>query len=161
MKNILTHPFLVLLVRCFLGVVFVIAAIDKIAIPETFAIAVEAFKLVPTSAINIFALVIPWIELVCGVFLIAGVFVRASSAMLSSLLAIFIVSFISALLRELTIDCGCFGPAHATPVGWRKIFEDIGLLALGQYLFFVSAPAKAEETPLSISLPEEARTSQS
>ncbi|MBI1803087.1 MAG: DoxX family membrane protein [Ignavibacteriae bacterium] len=157
MKRILAHPYVVLLVRCFLGVVFVIAAIEKIAIPETFAISVEAYKLIPTYVINVFALVIPWVELVCGLFLIAGVFVRASSALLSGLLAVFVVALISALLRELKIDCGCFGPSHATPVGWGKVLEDVGLLVLSLYVFFVSAPKMTEDTQPSTSLPGEAR----
>jgi len=138
MKNILTHPYLVLVVRCFLGVVFIIAAIEKIAIPETFAISVEAYQLVPIQFINIFALIIPWMELACGLFLIAGVFIRASAVLLSTLLAVFIVAIIAALLRELKIDCGCFGPSHATPVGWGKVFEDVGLFILGLYLYVAS-----------------------
>ena len=146
MSKILTHPYLVLIVRCFLGAVFIVAAIEKIAIPETFAISVEAYKLIPTQLINIFALIIPWMELVCGLFLVAGVLARASAALLSALLSVFIVALISALLRELKIDCGCFGLAHATPVGWGKVLEDVGLLILASYIYFVSAPGRREET---------------
>ena len=150
MRKILKHPYLVLVVRCFLGVVFIVAAIEKIAIPETFAISVEAYKLLPTQLINVFALIIPWMELVCGLFLVAGVFARASAALLSALLTVFIIALISALLRELKIDCGCFGTAHATPVGWGKVLEDTGLLFLALYLYFVSASGRGEEaTPFA------------
>ena len=146
MKTFLTHPLVVIIVRSFLGVVFIIAAVEKIAMPETFAIAIEAYKLMPTQIVNISALIVPWIELLCGIFLIAGAFSRASAALLSVLLVVFIVALISALLRELKIDCGCFGPAHATPVGWGKVFEDLGLLILGLHVYFVSIPKNIEGT---------------
>ena len=64
MKTLLTHRYVVFLVRLFLGVVFIVAAIEKIAVPETFAISIEAYKLLPLQAINIFALLIPWVELI-------------------------------------------------------------------------------------------------
>jgi len=150
MKSFFTHPYLLLLVRCFLGVVFIVAAIDKIALPEAFAISIEAYKLLPIQAINVVALIVPWVELVCGLFLIADVMKRASAALLSALLIVFIVALISALLRELKIDCGCFGPSHATPVGWGKVMEDVGLLILAVYLYVASTIRNGEEALPSV-----------
>lgn len=136
MMKLLSNRLLMFAARCVLGTVFIVAAMDKIAIPETFAISVEAYHLVPVQLVNVFAIVVPWIELLCGIFLVAGVFVRGSALLLSSLLGVFIFAIVSALMRQLKIDCGCFGPAHATPIGWEKVLEDIGLLVLGMYLYF-------------------------
>jgi putative oxidoreductase len=137
-KSFLFHKYLVLAVRLFFGGVFIIASIEKIAYPETFAISVEAYKVLPISFINIFSLVIPWMELLCGVFLLGGVFLRASASLLTLFLGMFTVAILSAMMRQLNIDCGCFGPAHSTPVGWNKILEDFGLIVLGIYLFLAS-----------------------
>ncbi|HTK81964.1 MAG TPA: MauE/DoxX family redox-associated membrane protein [Bacteroidota bacterium] len=153
----LSNKYILAVVRIFLGSVFIVASIDKISAPDAFAASIVAYKLVPYAAVNILALVIPWLELVCGIFLIGGVYVRGSSFALSVLLTVFIVAIITALLRELKIDCGCFGKEHATPVSWMKVGEDLGLLLLSMYnLIFGPKPGHekgethAEETPNSV-----------
>lgn len=145
MKSFLFHRYCVLAVRLFFGGVFIIASIEKIAYPETFAISVEAYKLLPVSFVNIFSLIIPWIELLCGIFLFGGFFLRASASVLSVLLSMFMVAILSAMMRGLNIDCGCFGPAHSTPVGWNKILEDIGLIVLGIYLILAASDRTKEQ----------------
>jgi len=126
----------VLLSRFVLGMVFIVASIEKIAMPETFALSIVAYQVVPMSFVNVFALVIPWLELFCGVFLVGGMFVRSSSLLLSLLLLVFIVAIISAMVRHLNIDCGCFGAIRSSPVGIARVLEDLGLLLLGIHLFF-------------------------
>src|SRR5260370_41160671 len=101
-----SNRYLQLMVRCFLGVVFIVSSMGKISAPEHVAAAVEPFKLLPVSFINIFALLIPWLELLCGIFLIAGVFRRASALILSALLCLFLFGILSAMMRRLHIDCG-------------------------------------------------------
>ena len=130
-SRILSNVYLMLSCRLVLGSVFIIAAIDKIGAPDAFAENIYAYGLVPYPLINLFALVLPWLELLCGIFLISGMLVRPSAVILSFLLLIFILAIIIALSRHLNIDCGCFGKEHATPVSWEKVLEDIGLLLLG------------------------------
>lgn len=134
----LANKYIVFVARAVLGCVFVVAAIDKIAAPEAFAANIAAYKLIPYALVNLIALVVPWMELLCGVFLIGGVYRRGSAAILSVLLAVFMVAMVSALLRELKIDCGCFGKAHASPVSWMRVLEDAGLFLLGVYIYVVS-----------------------
>ena len=155
MRDVLSNRFLYLMARCFVGVVFIVASIEKIAVPEQFAVAVEAYKLLPISLVNMFALFIPWLELLCGIFLVGGVFTRGSSLVVSVLLSVFLFGILSAMMRQLHIDCGCFGPKNSSPVGWPKVMEDLGLLLLGIYLYVFSEvplpddrirPAVAEKT---------------
>jgi putative oxidoreductase len=143
MKRILTHNVLLLTARYILGLVFIIASVEKIAIPELFAANIQAYQVMPMIAINLIALVIPWLELICGIFLLSGVFVRSSSLLLSLLLGMFIILIILAILQGLKIDCGCFGSSHESPVGWMRVLEDIGLLVIGLYIFYISIPGKA------------------
>jgi putative oxidoreductase len=135
MNNVLGNKYLVLLSRLALGLVFIIASVEKIAVAEAFAVSVDAYQLIPVSLVNIAALLIPWIEFVCGLFLVCGIFVRSSALLLSLSLCVFIVAIISAMIRHLNIDCGCFGSANSSPVGLMRIVEDIGLLLLGIHLF--------------------------
>lgn len=130
-SRIFSNPYLILLCRLVLGSVFIIAAIDKIVAPDAFAENIYAYGLVPYPFINLFALILPWLELLCGIFLISGMLIRPSAAILSLLLLIFAVAIIIVLSRHLNIDCGCFGKEHATPVSPEKVMEDIGLLVLG------------------------------
>jgi uncharacterized membrane protein YphA (DoxX/SURF4 family) len=139
MMNLLSNKYLLLAARCILGIVFVFAAIEKIAAPEAFAISVEAYRILPLPVINIFALLVPWLELLCGLFLMAGHHLRGSSLVASILLAGFTLAILSAMARGLTIDCGCFGAAYQTPVTWTRVLEDLGLVILGGYVFLVSS----------------------
>lgn len=134
MSSFLKNPYVVLVSRYLLGVVFIIASIDKIFFVEAFAANIEAYKMVPYPIVNLLALIIPWLELICGILLIGGVYVRGSALILTALLGIFTAAIISALMRGLEIDCGCFGKDHATPVSWTKVAEDLGLMVLGVYI---------------------------
>jgi len=138
MKNILSNKYLLLLSRVVLGLVFVIASVDKIAVPEVFALNIQAYQVLPLSLVNLTALVIPWVELLCGIFLISKIFIRSSSLLLSALLCLFIIMLATALTRGLTIDCGCFGASHTSPVSWSRIDEDIGLLLFGVHILYFS-----------------------
>jgi putative oxidoreductase len=143
----LSNKYLLLVARLLLGSMFIVASIDKIAAPEAFAANIVAYKLIPYALVNIMALVVPWMELLCGIFLVGGVYTRGSSALISILLVVFIVAIMTALLRELKIDCGCFGKEHATPVSWMKVLEDVGLLILGLYSYrFSRGPENNDRT---------------
>ena len=141
MKSFPGNKYLILLSRLILGVVFIIASIDKIADPAAFAASIQAYQLFPVALVNLAALVMAWIELLCGVFLLGGVLVRGSSAIVSLLLAVFIAAMLSAMARGLVIDCGCFGKGHETPLGWLRVLEDAGMLLLGLYLVRFPVPA--------------------
>lgn len=131
----LSNRYVLFAARFVVGVVFIVASIDKISAPDAFAASVHAYRLLPYVSVNIVALIVPWLELLCGVFLVTGVKLRASALLVTILLALFTIAMISALVRGLNIDCGCFGKEYASPVTWMKVFEDIGLAALGVYVF--------------------------
>lgn len=144
MKNILSHPLLSLTVRLFLGFLFIAAAIDKIALPDEFAKNVANYHIPPFALTNFVALTLPWIEFAAGLLMIFGIRVKANSLVISLMLIMFVILIASAMIRGFNIQCGCFsqGGAAATEastVGWKKIFEDMGLLVLSVYLFFFPA----------------------
>lgn len=138
--KILSHPWLLYCSRFVLGAVFIVASVDKIAYPAAFAESITAYGLVPYPLVNLLALFIPWLELLCGLALLAGNALRPNGATLAALLALFVVAIASALLRGLTIDCGCFGKEHATPVSWMKVAEDCGLFLLALHVAWAGAP---------------------
>jgi putative oxidoreductase len=143
MRSILTNKYFLFLSRLCIGLVFIVASIEKIAIPEIFAANIEAYQILPVPIINIVALIIPWLELICGIFLISGVFLRSSSFISSVLLIAFIFLLSSAIMRGLKIDCGCFGASGKSEVSWVRVIEDILLLLLGTNIFIYGTDRNA------------------
>ena len=127
------HPYFLFGVRLVLGFIFIFASIEKIAQPEEFAKAITNYRLLPTPAVNLFAIVLPWVELLAGLFLILGLLVRGSSLLLTFLLSLFALAIAISLARGLDISCGCFGTASARKVGWTALGEDL-LMLLGSLL---------------------------
>lgn len=125
MKKILKNDYILLIFRLILGVIFLFSAIGKIANPAEFAESILNYRLLPDILLNITAMTLPWIELICGAFLIFGFCVKESSAILLLLLIVFTTSVFIAVLRGLDIECGCFGTLMAESVGFRKISENL------------------------------------
>jgi uncharacterized membrane protein YphA (DoxX/SURF4 family) len=131
MKQILQNNYVVLLARVILGVLFIVASIDKVSDPAAFAVSVESYKLLSHNAALVVATVLPWMELICGVLLVLGVLHRGAGLLLFGLLVVFTVAVVSALVRGLDISCGCFTQdPNAAKIGWQKIVENLGLIGL-------------------------------
>jgi hypothetical protein len=86
---------------------------------------------IPMAATNLLAMTIPWVELIAGLALVAGVRPRAGALVYTALLAVFTIGVVAALARGLSFDCGCFGKAGAGPIGVKKLAENFGMVALG------------------------------
>jgi uncharacterized membrane protein YphA (DoxX/SURF4 family) len=108
MKKLLENPIPVLILRLFIGGLFVYASVDKIAQPHKFAIAIDNYHFLPEVLVNLWAIALPWTELVIGLFLIAGVFVEASALVSALMYLSFLIALSAALARGLDIGCGCF-----------------------------------------------------
>jgi len=136
--NILTNKYLLWFTRLFLGFIFIYAGMQKISEPAAFADSIANYKLIPEFLINFFAVIIPWIEVSAALLLIFGVSLKESAAIINILLVIFILMILISVFRGLDINCGCFGTTNGQKVGLLKILENLGLLAIGFYIFFFS-----------------------
>lgn len=120
-------------VRVLLGAVFIYAAYTKLrASYVLFAMAIDAYKLLPEAAAVALAHVLPWVELALGIALIAGIWLRLTSACATALLAVFFTAMVHAYQPELKegqqISCGCFGLGE--PISGKTLLRDGALLAL-------------------------------
>lgn len=137
MNKVLSNKYLLLTSRVVIGFIFLYAGMEKIADAEGFARAVNNYKLLPFPLINIFALVLPWIEVVSGLLLILGIKTKENAFILTLLLSVFVAVIVISLLRGLNIDCGCFGTASGTKIGAGKLLENSLLILLGlQVIYF-------------------------
>ncbi|AYJ32928.1 DoxX family membrane protein [Corynebacterium xerosis] len=71
--------------------------------------AIAAYELLPDGWIDFLAVALPAMELVLGLMLLLGVFMRWAGAASAIILLGFIFGVVSAWARGLSIDCGCFG----------------------------------------------------
>lgn len=122
--------------RVVLGCVFIFASWHKIVQPAEFARAIANYQLLPQALVNPAALLLPWVELVCGVGLLSGLLRRGSALILSILLLIFITALAISLFRGLNIHCGCFSSAIRSGSNmYMDILLDIALLAMSVVTF--------------------------
>lgn len=131
----LTNTYILWITKIFIGLIFVLSGIEKIAEPAGFSDAIANYKLMPNFIINFFAISIPWIELVCGILLIFNKNIKENAFIYISLMSIFTIMVLIAVLRGLDIDCGCFGTQNVQAVGITKIIENLALIFLGVYVF--------------------------
>lgn len=122
-------------VRWMLGAVFIFAAYDKILHPEAFAVIVNNYQVLPGELVNLTALVLPWLELIIGVCLIAGWVMPGVVILANGLLLVFTLLLFYNLHRGLDIHCGCFSTEPGeNPVGTLTIARDTIFLLLSFYL---------------------------
>ena len=142
MSNKMTRLFAALpvqvLCRFILGGVFIYASLDKITHPHAFARIISNYQLLPGILVTLPALVLPWLEMISGLFLVVGIFKRASALILSSLLLMFTVAISINLVRGITFDCGCFSSVTSAsgsdPLG--LLVRDLLLLIPGFIIIF-------------------------
>jgi uncharacterized membrane protein YphA (DoxX/SURF4 family) len=158
-SGLLRHARLHLLARLVLGGFFVYASLDKIWDPAAFAKIVYQWQVVGPVASNLVAVTLPWVELVAGLLLVAGVWRRESALVIALMLVVFLVAAASVMARGIDVEnCGCVSvakgaaeaawpPAWTKGVGWFLVARNLVLLAAALALAFVTplmrAPAQA------------------
>jgi len=137
------HPYLLLMFRLVLAAVFIYAALQKIGKPLAFADEIHMYGVVDYGApLYLMAIALPWLEILCGIALVTGIFLRGASLILLGLNALFLIVIAlrtAAFLRDgmpffkIYFDCGCgFGATYA----WKKLLEDGVYFILSMILLF-------------------------
>jgi len=147
-------------IRWILGLLFVWASISKLANLHEFYVSIAAYKMpLPDVLVRLTAAILPWLELLCGLLLLGGIWTRAALVWSLVMFAIFIFATGQAWGRGLDIACGCFNlRAYGLGEGSGKwlvnLVESVGfafiralLLFLGAfYLLFSASPPEPDET---------------
>ncbi len=131
MRRVIDNDYFTMLSRLIVGLLFIYASYYKIMDPGSFAKSIWYYHLIPGNLINLIALILPWVELLCGLFLIFGIFYRGAVLLIFLMVAIFILALSSTIIRGIDIDCGCFKAAKsATESAWKSLLFDVGLMIL-------------------------------
>ncbi len=135
-KQINFHLILSIVVRFILGGIFIYAGIPKILDPASFAGVVFSYQLLPDMLINIVAIVLPWIEVIVGGFIIIGIWMPGTVLLYNLLLLSFISALVFNTARGLDISCGCFSTESDDVINISTILRDVGFLSMSMYLLF-------------------------
>ena len=146
-----------LLARLVVGGVWLVAGALKVGAPTDSIHAVQAYRILPDSMAQWVGVGMPAVELVIGLALVLGVFVRGAGVVSALLLIAYIIGISSVWARGIKIDCGCFGgggsdPNAASAYPW-EIARDTGLLVLSVFLVWLRRSALALDSVLFPSRP--------
>jgi putative oxidoreductase len=111
--------------------IFLAAAVPKILDPAGFASDISHYALVPDILVNAQAVILPWIEAVLALALLAGFAVEGGLVLSGLLFAVFLAALGQAWVRGLDINCGCFGHTEARDNVGIAFLRDLGFLSLG------------------------------
>jgi uncharacterized membrane protein YphA (DoxX/SURF4 family) len=144
MKTVLTNSWLELAARWILGITFIYAAYHKIIAPADFAKIIYGYELFPHDAINLIAIVLPFIELTSGLALILGIYPRSAVLIINGMLLAFILVLSINLIRGHEFECGCFSVKKAGYLSSAEpmLIRDIIYLILGSQVFLFSGIRK-------------------
>ena len=110
------------------GVVFIFAGVQKLLAGIEWL--VQAKQLRPPQIAQPFVPMVPYIELVVGGLLIAGVQEMPVRIAAIVLLGSFTVLLIARLAAGERPPCACFSFRSTRPIGWSNVTRNAGLLAL-------------------------------
>ena len=147
--------------RMCVGCSFIYASTSKIPYPAQFAKATANYRLVPYWFLNLGAVILPWAEFVCGLFLIIGFLSRASAILIGCMIILFNIMVLINMYWGAPITCGCYDTV-GEPIGWKKIAENIVMLIFTIQIYYfdrlfifrrggLSDPAKIKVAPAAAS----------
>jgi putative oxidoreductase len=144
LERLLENSWTELVGRWILGSMFVVASVHKIADPADFAKIIYGYQLVSKEAINLIAIILPFLELVSGAALLAGIYPKSAALIINLMLLVFSMGISINLLRGHTFDCGCFAmgaESHQSAAGVLLV-RDLACLAVGGYVMRYGSPRR-------------------
>lgn len=118
--------------RLGVALIFLAAAPQKIFAPAAFAQSVASYQILPDVALHFTALTLPWLEMLVAILLLCAVWVGPALFLANAMFGAFLAAVVSAHLRGLDIDCGCFSTStgNSASMTWY-IFRDVLFFCLG------------------------------
>jgi uncharacterized membrane protein YphA (DoxX/SURF4 family) len=136
-KRAMIKDYLTILIRLIVGGIFIYASIDKIVNPGQFARIVYNYHLLPSELVNVFALILPWVEFICGLAIILGIYYEGSVLIMNLMVLSFIIALGINYFRGVSLECGCFTvSSKAKGAILDLLIRDFGLIALTLFLYF-------------------------
>lgn len=134
-------PTLVFILRLLLGALLVVTGVLKAGHAPDLAAAIAGFRLLPPAVTALLAVVLPYVEILIGGYLIVGLFTRATAIVAAVQFVLYAGAIASAVIRGIPANCGCFGPNDAATADWPHVAFDVAL-ALVAIIIAAGAPGR-------------------
>ncbi len=133
-----------ILFRVVLGALFLWSGYLKLLDPwQNFQVVIEAYRLVEGEPVRVLAQVVPWLEALGGLFLIAGLYTRAAVLGLWAMNTLFLVALTQALVRKLPIhECGCFGDSFSLPLPVMLVVDAVLWAGFGALYLWIEQSSR-------------------
>lgn len=147
-----------LLARLVLGGSLLVAGLLKVTNLEANVLSVRAYQLhfIPYELQKAIGYAQPFVEILVGALIVVGLFTRASAALGTLAMLVFIVGIASLWARGLSVDCGCFSKGGATddPHYLREIIRDTVFALCGLWLLWRPRSRFSADAALFPPIPE-------
>ena len=129
-KIFMVSPWPYRIVRVALAGLFIFGGGIKLLDPKAFAATISVYGLVPEPLLPLVAIGLPLAEVLAGFGLLFDI--RGSLTTILGLLGLFVFVLWYGILKDLDVDCGCFGPEELTSQGklWNAFYRDLILVGL-------------------------------
>ena len=142
LKRVGANRYVILVFRLILAGFFLTSAYGKLVDIERYSVdAVYNFGILPMFLARPFGLVMPFIELLCGLGLLFGVLTRLSALGIALMSLSFFIAKAIVLSQGRSIECGCFGAVIDT-LASVTIFMDIPMMVLALVIMFSALEAR-------------------
>jgi putative oxidoreductase len=135
LRSLAARPVVILVFRLILAAFFILSACGKLVDVERYSVdAVYNFGVLPMLLARPFGLIMPFIELLCGLGLLFGVLTRLSALGIGLMSIAFFIAKAIVLSQGRSIECGCFGAIIDT-LAAVTIFMDLPMMAMAAVIF--------------------------
>jgi hypothetical protein len=144
LKSLLVSPLPYRMIRVGLAVLFIFGGGIKLLTPKAFAATISVYGLVPEPLLPFVAIGLPLVEVLAGIGLLFDI--RGSLTAISGLLGLFVFVLWYGILKDIDVDCGCFGPEELASQGklWNAFYRDLILIGLVVPFLYVSRWMRAK-----------------
>jgi len=128
------------IIRVFLGGYFLYAGIVKALDPPTLLLGIRTYGVMPENPailLNTTAVILPWLEIICGLALLLGLWIRGAALNIVVMLLVFTPAILVRGLEiqaekaisffDVKFDCGC---GTGVEITWIKLCKNTGLFLL-------------------------------
>jgi len=139
MRGWLEHPGAIWASRGVLAAVFLLYGASKIPHLSAFATSIHNYRLLPVELENPLAIALPWIEVVAAVALLRNSWLPGGVLVVGGMTLTFTLAILSAIVRGLDINCGCFTLSDASPAYnnlWQHLILNVLLLGMAAHLWW-------------------------
>lgn len=135
--------------RFVLGAVLIAAGMLKVGHAADLASAIAGFRLLPASIVAPLALVLPYFEILLGIYLAAGLFTRIAAMIAAVQFVVYAAAIASAVVRHIPANCGCFGPNDTATADWPHVLFDVLFAAIAAFIAYGAPGALAVDRRLA------------